>query len=630
MKVGVIARVDDRGLGNQTWEVARHLNPERVLVLTVPSSERQGFHPHYDRFPDATVMTVDDRLPTWQLKESAVKDWLSGLDVVYTAETAYDDSLPLWAAQLGVATVIHCNPEWYRHHRGGIPHPTVWWSATTWRLDFLPDSTRVVPMPVPTDRWPAQCDSTERAVIHPAGRVAAGDRNGTLLAIEAARYMPDVTVYVTHQEGLRDIDPPGNVDVAGPTPNYWDTYRAPVMLLPRRYGGLCLPAIEACGAGVVPVMPDVTPNRMWPGPRVKAHRQDERMRSQGGDLILWQTDPMDLATAVEDTLNNIDRHRADVAEWVASNSWDALRPMWEEELGRAVDAAKKPASRPAPNPRPSAPVSVLVPYTRDRADLWSWVKARWEAQHPTWEIVDVLWDHGEWCKAAALDQAVQWASADVLFVADADSYLAPEVAVWAAEAAPSHGWVVPHKDVYRLDRVTTERIVDGPADAHIEHRNLGVMQNPYIGVPGGGFVVLTREAWQECPMDRRFIGYGFEDYAWGEALQTLIGPVHRIGGDLVHLWHAPLNDRRKSDTSSELRQRYHRAFGVERLMRALVHGGEPVPPEPSGVVRFRSQWCGLQVRIGHHRVRFVDGLYETTDPDLAGALRMIEGVEEVR
>lgn len=632
MKLGVIARADDRGLGHQTWEVCRHLNPERVLVLTVPSSEQQGFVQHLDRYPGATVMAVDDRLPAWHLNEKRVREWLAGLDVVYTAETLYEDDIAKWAASMGVATVIHCNPEWYRHHRGGIPHPTQWWSATNWRHNHLPDTLRFVPMPSPTDRWPTLNDSTDRAVFHPAGRVAAGDRNGTDLVIEAAALMPDVKVYLSAQEGLRARSFPSNVELVPAATDYWDTYSlAPVMVLPRRYGGLCLPVIEACGAGVVPVLPDCKPNRMWPGMHVRAVRQDATMRCQGGDLAVYNTDPQALASATRAVLNDLDTYRADVAVWRDVNSWDALTPLWLDELERAADKAATPKVVVPPTPKPDAKVSVLVPYTEERVDVWRWVRARWEAHHPSWEIVDVECV-GQWCKGDTVAQAAEWATADVFVVADADSFVDPATMneavrlVGSGEAA----WVVPHHNVYRLDEKTTARLLKQEPTADPEQRNASLAQAPYKGAHGGGMVVLTREALQTVPMDPRFVGYGGEDLAWGEALETLLGPYTRLDADFVHLWHQPLNGRRKSTDTLELRRKYREAFGVPRLMRALIDGVEAGHADPlPRPARFSCENRRLRLVILGQTIQFRDGFYETDDPDMAAALRQHPRTEEV-
>ena len=53
-----------------------------------------------------------------------------------------------------MATVCQVNPEFYRHDGEAWSHPSAWWAPSPWMLDSLPDGTRLVPVPVATDRFP--------------------------------------------------------------------------------------------------------------------------------------------------------------------------------------------------------------------------------------------------------------------------------------------------------------------------------------------------------------------------------------------------------------------------------------------------------------------------------------------
>lgn len=316
MKLGVIARAEDRGLGIQTWEVVRHMNPERVLVVRVPGSEAQGFELHRDRFPGATVLRVDER--NWTLPEQEVREWLSGLDVVYTAETVYDQRLIGWANEQHVATVIQANPEF---HDPSNPPPTVTWVATEWRIGHIPGA-RIVPMPVALDRFPEPDYSIQPArAIHTAGRRATGDRNGTETVLWSQNWAPDLTIDI-----LEQTDRP-----------YWENYQdASVFLMPRRYGGLCLPANEACAAGLVPVMTDISPNRYWPIVPVH-HRPNGLVHLFCGEVPTILPDPEHIALTVRQLLDDdLTPMRKTARQWAEEHSWTSLRSLWESELEHAL------------------------------------------------------------------------------------------------------------------------------------------------------------------------------------------------------------------------------------------------------------------------------------------------------
>lgn len=338
MKVGLFVRADDRGLGNQTWEVYRHLPHERVLVVRDPGSENQGFQPHLDRFPGATIANYDPDTETFP--EHQVREWLSGLDVVYTAETFYDWHVADWCRDQKVASVVHCNPEFFIHqHIPSMPRPSTWWNPTPWRLGHLDKGARVVPMPVPIDRFPEpNYDDCPRRILHVGGLTAHMDRNGTEVVVDVARRLAgDIEVVVTRQQGSRS-----RRQRAVGLANYWELYDGfPAIVLPRRYGGLCLPANEACGAGMALVMTDCPPNDEWPHVSlgVTPHPTTPVMHCQGGAVDVWDIDPAEIESRIRWLFDSgmLPSLRRAARKWAEDRSWTDLTPLWLNELEMAAD-----------------------------------------------------------------------------------------------------------------------------------------------------------------------------------------------------------------------------------------------------------------------------------------------------
>jgi hypothetical protein len=328
-----------RGLANQTWEVCRHLDPERVLLIDPGRDGRFTQHPErYDQW-DATTARWDGG----RLDERTVRRWLAGLDVVYSAETAYDLRFGQWAAEDGCGVVVHANPEFLGP--ADAKAAVNWWVATPWRLDRLPARTRVVPMPVPDAPWMAERMPPPHVRLrfgHVAGWPAVADRNGTEIFAQAAGMTTGgsaVTCVVRGQH--RDVERfrrPGLSVEAGCVDDHWDLYReVDVLVMPRRFGGLSLPVLEALALGIPVVMPDCSPNEVWPGPRVPAS-STATVGTRAGPLPLHDTDPRALAATMDELAANpelVDKLRAEATEWASANSWDALKPMWLEELARA-------------------------------------------------------------------------------------------------------------------------------------------------------------------------------------------------------------------------------------------------------------------------------------------------------
>lgn len=265
MRLGLIARCEEaRGLAIQTKNFHDHMPVERTLLVRMP---RADCIERPEWYPGAWPIQYDNI--NHQLNENLVRQWLEGLDVVFTAETPYDWRLPNWAREMGVKVVVQANPEFYRHDKPEYAwqaHPDEWWWPTTWRLRSLPKG-RVMPVPMP-ERPDVACHDTEGPlrILHVMGKRAFEDRNGTALLANALRCVTEDVIVTFHgiDGELPDIPTPPNVErvmVPDSVDDRWSMYENQhLLMLPRRYGGLCLPALEAAASGLAVVMPMWEPN----------------------------------------------------------------------------------------------------------------------------------------------------------------------------------------------------------------------------------------------------------------------------------------------------------------------------------------------------------------------------------
>ncbi len=172
-----------------------------------------------------------------------------------------------------------------------------------------------------------------------------------------------------------------------------------------------------------------------------------------------------------------------------------------------------------------------------------------------------------WVKAEAVNPAVARSRAQIIVLADADVWHS-DVAAAVEAVEQGAGWAIPHRGVFRLTEAATERYMAG---ADVE--SLPCEQRPYLGIPGGGYVVATRETLTEIPMDSRFVGWGQEDVSFGIALATLAGIPWRGRGPLAHLWHPPqqrMTRKYGNPAGKSLWARYRAAAGNPEQMRALL------------------------------------------------------------
>lgn len=258
----------------------------------------------------------------------------------------------------------------------------------------------------------------------------------------------------------------------------------------------------------------------------------------------------------------------------------------------------------------------------------------WYARHfPSWPLfVGEVPAGEEWSKGAAVADALDRAgSADVLVLADADSFTSSPEELAAAVKAVELGrpWAQPHRLVFRLAEKETLELHRDP----LRRPRMGkVCRAPYSGPLGGGITVLRRDVFELVRgIDRRFLGWGGEDVAFGWALETLAPGGARLEGALVHLWHPhPAPNLRGSEASEELVAEYRRARGVPRRMAAVVAGEEWAPlPELDRPVRFRMTANRTTLRLPTgETIRFAHGIYETADPDEVEQLRTFQIVRE--
>lgn len=181
-------------------------------------------------------------------------------------------------------------------------------------------------------------------------------------------------------------------------------------------------------------------------------------------------------------------------------------------------------------------------------------------------------DGGElWSRGQSIDQAVARARWDVLVVCDAD-VLVPHAQLWRAvvRAAQRPGLVVPFT---RYRYLSPSATLDALTHSWLPFEQLPSLWSLRTAV--GACVVFSRQTHElAAGHDPRFRGWGWQDKAFDSACSTLAGPLRRVRGDALHLWHP--TDPTNSQGAPSLQQntllgrRYVAARGDQQQMRALI------------------------------------------------------------
>lgn len=327
MRWGLVARPElGRGLGELSRQIARWCEPDAVLCIDGCASG--AGHPRdYDFGPAETY-----RLPVGSLSAENWSYFYDGLDAVLHLETPYqEDAFPV-ARDAGCRSSLWVMPEhapWLINP--AVPRPDAFWLPTTWRASLWPGALlqRVPCPPVP---WRHRSEA--RRILHIAGQHTRQDRNGTKTFARTVPLLRGVEVVITTQspdmlprcEGADVLPHPPDL---GPWLEWAD-----VVVLPRRYGGLCLPALEAIAAGAVVLMPDVSPqNSDWPVVTYTPSALGQ-LEVVGGSLETNDVEPAALADAIMGLVDN----PAVVAEASAAAVRFASVQSWERAAGRILAA----------------------------------------------------------------------------------------------------------------------------------------------------------------------------------------------------------------------------------------------------------------------------------------------------
>ena len=268
MRLGIIARSDNTGLGNQTRELVNMLNPDKILLIDSAPFNKNKQHPEW--YKGYNFYSTRGGMPT--TKE--VVWFLKDVDVVISCETFYHLDLVDLARQQGTKTILQYNYELF----GNLTNPNwslpdVLLSPSLWNIEIVKERfgsvCDVIHLPPPTNEslFNKAKDNNllkdHNRILHIAGKKAAKDRNGTESIFEMIKHSKeDYELVIKSQTPLDPNckDPRVKIEIGNPASreDMYDGFDA--MILPRRYAGLCLPMNEALMSALPVFMTNVSPN----------------------------------------------------------------------------------------------------------------------------------------------------------------------------------------------------------------------------------------------------------------------------------------------------------------------------------------------------------------------------------
>lgn len=311
MRLGIIARSDNTGLGNQTRELVNMLNPNKIMLINSEPFNKNQQHPEW--YKDYNCQYIRG----FPNKEE-IEFFLRDLDAVFSCETFYSDIFVVLAKRKKVKTFLQYNYEFLDYLRNpNLVLPDYLISPSFWGLEEVlrafKDNTNVIHLPPPIEpntfsrARKENLQKNHNRILHIAGKSAHMDRNGTNSIIEMLKYSKtDYEIVIKSQSQLNvDIsDSRLSIDIDNVN-NREDMYIGyDAMILPRRYAGLCLPMNESLLSALPVFMTDISPNnnilpKEW---LVKSNKIDSfKARTM---IDVYNADPEQLASLVDNYINN--------------------------------------------------------------------------------------------------------------------------------------------------------------------------------------------------------------------------------------------------------------------------------------------------------------------------------------
>ena len=344
MRIGLVARADGGGLGTISEGFTRNMAPERILIAD-RQPRRGPWRP--ERFGGYGEVRVEP-VGRLGLSAAAIRSFCEGLDVVYGIESWYGPFFERIAAEAGVKTILHAMPEFY-----AAQLPDALWVPTPWQIGWVPGA-EVVPVPVDRARLTPRIRTEARTFLHIASK-AGRDRNGTRVMAEALRFVGEACRLIVVAERGVQIRAPRHVqlEVRSPHGEWPDIYdEADVLIMTRRYGGLCLPILEATCAGMPAIVSDRLPDKAFTRLRVPLSGEQTRpfVTWSGQRIPVASPEPRSLAQRIDEMVR--DPARVAEASVVAValgelHSWD----LWRSDYLRRMEAlCSTPTVRSSPTP----------------------------------------------------------------------------------------------------------------------------------------------------------------------------------------------------------------------------------------------------------------------------------------
>lgn len=357
MRIGLLAYSTQTGLGYQTYEFARNIKCTKILIADIERLNRMPTeHAKFEKLCDDIKITQNG------FPSRDESHWLTDdIDILFVCETPLNYDIFDMARDKGVKTILQYNYEFLEYYRSNRSKPDLLASPSYWNIEdtkarnFAP--VEYLPVPIDTSKITPRSITEVKRIGHIGGRVAEHDRNGTKTFLDLAIALKSTNIiFEVYLQTPREGGSERNWHLVKPlldeakgllgeqleirldTKDHLEMYKTmDLMILPRKYGGLCLPLWEAMAHGIPVMMPRIDPNdKILPADWLTIATESGSLETHS-KIPMYQVDMQSLVMDIVELSKNITSANKHALELAENMSWESMREKYYRLFQSLVD-----------------------------------------------------------------------------------------------------------------------------------------------------------------------------------------------------------------------------------------------------------------------------------------------------
>ena len=324
LKIGIIGRADNCGLGILTQEFYEHLKPTKTILLF------NKMYKHYlDRFPEGECISKTE------FSDDKVKEFLTGLDLVLAFESPYNWNTFNIAREMGVKSVLI---PMYEYLKVDAPKPDLYICPSLLDYDIVAGNKVFLNIPVNRKRLVRRKPFRVKIFLFNTGHLGKHDRNFTQKVISAMKLVKSDVKLIVNSQRKFNYEKSSNVEVrVKDEKNYWDLWNVgDIFLFPQRFCGLSMPIQEAMSIGLPVITTDIDPLNVYIPPKLLI-KTFKTPPIKGYRVIdTYTTTKKDIAAKIDKiaqmSSDELGRYSDLMDKYAESISWENMLPKYNKEF----------------------------------------------------------------------------------------------------------------------------------------------------------------------------------------------------------------------------------------------------------------------------------------------------------